>query len=110
MKKLFAVLSLTAFLSVGAFAQTQTTKSDAPKAKTETKVDAKESTNAKAASHSCCQKANASCCKNNKEAKACTAEQKAECAKAGASTNMKCSHDHAKAEKADEKTKTEKTE
>ena len=37
------------------------------------------------ASHSCCAKPNAACCKNNKDAKSCTAEQKASCEKASKS-------------------------
>ena len=94
MKKLFALLSLTAFLAVSVNAQT--TQESAPAAKKETvaKSDSK-------APASCCMKANPSCCKSNKEAKACTPEQKAECAKAGASkdhaSGVGCSHDHAKA-------------
>jgi hypothetical protein len=70
MKKVFALLSLVAFLSVSALAQTA--------APADTKADTK-------AAHSCCAKPNASCCKNNKEAKSCTSEQKAACEKASKS-------------------------
>ncbi len=95
MKKLLALLSLTAFLAVSVNAQT--TKETAPAAKKETAV-AKTKSKATA---SCCMKANPSCCKNNKDAKACTPEQKAECAKSGHASNggnaAGCSHGHAKA-------------
>lgn len=70
MKKVFALLSLVAFLSVSPLAQTA--------APADTKADTK-------ATHSCCAKPNASCCKNNKEAKSCTTEQKAACEKASKS-------------------------
>jgi hypothetical protein len=76
MKKLLALLSLTAFLAVAVNAQTQTTP--APKKETVAKSESKPA--------SCCMKANASCCKNSSSAtsaKACTPQQKADCAKAG---------------------------
>ncbi len=77
MKKLLALLSLTAFLAVSVNAQT--IKSGAPQTKKEvTVVKADVKAPAVQASSS---KANAACCKN-KDAKNCTAEQKAECAKA----------------------------
>jgi len=97
MKKLFALLSLTAFLAVSVNAQT--TKVEAAPAKKEATSISKDS---KSDSHSCCVKANAACCKNGKEAsmKNCTPEQKAACAKAG----KECSS-HAKATKSTGETK-----
>lgn len=92
MKKLFALLSLVAFLAVSVNAQTP--KAAPTETKKETAV-AKTDDKAPAAKMSCCTKANAACCKNNKEAKNCTAEQKAACAKAGAS--KECSHGKAEA-------------
>ncbi len=98
MKKVLALLSLTAFLAVNVNAQTSRAiapvsknevtgvKPEAKEVKAEAKTDAKA-----AAGKSCCVKANAACCKNNKEAKNCTAEQKAACAK-----SSKESSSHAK--------------
>lgn len=86
MKKLIALFSMVAFFAAVSVAQTPAAKADA-------KPEATKS--------SCCMKANTSCCKNNKDAKACTPEQKAECAKAGsteASTgHAGCSHGKAEA-------------
>lgn len=101
MKKLFALLSLTAFLAVTVNAQTSqptnevkkevsTVKSDGKTEVKELKDDAK----ASAPSRSCCKKSSADCSKMTK--KACSADEKAACEKAG----MKCdhAHDHAKGE------------
>jgi hypothetical protein len=86
MKKLFALLSLTAFLAVAVNAQTT---ESAPAAKKETVAKSESKTPA------CCAKANPACCKNNKMAsKECTPEQRAACAKAGGT--KECNHDHAK--------------
>ena len=93
MKKVLALLSLTAFLAVNVNAQTSRTV--APIAKKEAsavqdqakEVKAEAKTEAKAA-------AGKSCCKNNKDAKNCTAEQKAACAK----SSKECSG-HAKVSK-----------
>lgn len=96
MKKLLALLSLTAFLAVSVNAQTTQEANPAAKKETVAKSDSK-------APAACCMKANPSCCKNNKDSKACTPEQRAECAKAGASkehaekgSHAGCSHGHAK--------------
>ena len=101
MKKVLALLSLTAFLAVNVNAQTSRTvapivKKEASAVQDQAKeVKAEAKTEAKAAAgKSCCVKANASCCKNNKEAKNCTAEQKAACAKSA----KECSS-HAKVSK-----------
>lgn len=75
MKKVIALLSIVAFLAVNVSAQTTTAPAEK---KTETSVK-------EPASHSCCAKPNAACCKNNKDAKSCTAEQKASCEKASKS-------------------------
>lgn len=91
MKKLFALLSLSAFLAISVHAQTPQTSSPAKKENT-TEVKA----NADSPAASCCKKTNASCCKNTKAAKACTAEQKAACAKAGTSAK-ECNHAKAEA-------------
>ncbi len=103
MKKVLALLSLTAFLAVNVSAQTSgaiapISKNEVTGVKPEAKVVKEE---AKAATgKSCCVKANAACCKNNKEAKNCTAEQKAACAKA----SKECSS-HAKMSKESEEVK-----
>lgn len=80
MKKILAILSVTAFLAVSVNAQTP---QSAPAAKKETieKAEAK-------GTPACCTKANASCCKNSKDAKAaaCTPEKKAACEKAAAAS------------------------
>jgi hypothetical protein len=111
MKKIVALLSLTAFLAVAAHAQTS--KSTAPLPKKET-TEAKDDTKAKSAStHSCCMKSTAAsssaCCKDMKDAKNCTPEQKAACAKAG----KECEHhakgcSHAQSEVDEQKAKEEK--
>ena len=79
MKKVLALVSLVAFLAVSVNAQTK--QSSAPVAKKEVsavKADTKETS-----SKTSCVKANSACCKNSKDAKNCTAEQKAACAKSG---------------------------
>lgn len=86
MKKVIALLSLTAFMAVSVIAQTS--QSSAPVSKKEApvtsiKAESKKAESKVAAGKSCCMKANVSCCKNNKDSKNCTAEQKAACAKAG---------------------------
>jgi hypothetical protein len=89
MKKLFALLSVVAFLAVNVNAQTT-----APAA-TDTKKEVK--SDEKASGASCCMKPNKSCCKNSKEAmKNCTPEQKAACAKSGkeCSGHAKAGHEH----------------
>lgn len=94
MKKLIALLSLSTFLAVGVYAQSEkVTSQEAKKETTEVTSGVKDA--AKAKSASCCAKPNKACCMNNKDAKNCTPEQKAACAKAG----KECSHDHAKAGK-----------
>src|SRR3954468_22629137 len=87
MKKFFAILSLTAFIAVSVNAQTPSKAPVAKKEVTAAKADVKSESAAPA--KSCCSKANAACCKNNKEAKACTPEQKAACAKAA---GKECTH------------------
>ncbi len=89
MKKVIALLSLTAFMAVSVIAQTPqssapVSKKEAPvtSIKAESKAESKVESKA-AMGKSCCMKANTSCCKNNKDSKNCTAEQKAACAKAG---------------------------
>jgi hypothetical protein len=76
MKKILAILSLTAFMAVSVTAQT-TQPAPVEKKETVEKAEAK-------STPSCCKKANASCCKSSKEAKACTPEKKAACEKASA--------------------------
>ena len=107
MKKLFALISLTAFLAVSVNAQTTQTADQ--KVSTETPATKDEVKSAKSAK-ACCATANASCCKSKKGSKACSAEQKAACAKAGSSDKAShgkgksgCSHDHSKAEVEDTK-------
>ena len=89
MKKLFALLSLAAFLAVSVNAQEpkaaapSEVKKEASVAKSDVNCGVKAS-----AGKSCCMKDNKACCKNNHDSKNCTAEQKAACAKAG----KECSH------------------
>lgn len=74
MKKLIALFSLIAFFAISVNAQT-------PEAKKTTSATEKPG---------CCQKSNKACCKNDKVAgKTCTADQKAECAKAGKAESNK---------------------
>lgn len=95
MKKFIALCSMVAFMAAASFAQSAV------------KADAK----SEPSKSSCCMKANAACCKNNKDAKACTPAQKAECAKAGSSEassgHSGCSHGKAEAA---EKTKPQSKE
>ena len=106
MKKLFALISLTAFLAVSVNAQSTQTADQ--KVSTETPATKDEVKSAKSGK-ACCTTANASCCKSKKGSKACTAEQKAACAKAGSSKashgKSGCSHDHSKTEVEDITTK-----
>jgi hypothetical protein len=102
MKKLFALLSVTAFLAVSAHAQSYQTTQEVKKDVTEVKSDVKSDAKTDVNSNTTKTKAAHSCCKSgSKMAKDCTPAQKAACAKAGmecdhAKAGKECNHSHAK--------------
>jgi hypothetical protein len=89
MKKILALLALVCFVALTSNAQTAQS-ADTKKETTVAKSDSP-------AMPACCAKANKACCKNNTAGKACTGEQKAECAKAGAEKPAGCHHAEADA-------------
>jgi hypothetical protein len=81
MKKFLVALSLVCFVFVTVSKAQTASASTKQEAKTE--ASSVKAADTKAPATGCCHMGNSACCKNNKDAKACTPEQKAACAKAG---------------------------